>query len=231
MELKEIFYDEIYYYTNVFEDAKKIIDTFEELDSIPESYQIIEKWRPDHSERLRKNLYTFESDWNQYPDGPLKDKMRWLVDTILGDIEKVSKDFYKRKGFTSEPNYMDSLHICKYEYGGGIGFHFDAEVNGALLYTIAIYWNDDYTGGELGFQLANVSRKELESTPDSEKIIFKVKPEAGSVLIFPAGAPYFHSSFVLEEGLKYFTGSAIYVDGFNHTNPEHIEKYRIPQKD
>jgi cephalosporin-C deacetylase-like acetyl esterase len=43
MELKEVFYDNIYYYTNVFEDAKKIIDTFEELDSVPESYPIIEK--------------------------------------------------------------------------------------------------------------------------------------------------------------------------------------------
>jgi hypothetical protein len=65
--------------------------------------------------------------------------MRWLVDTVLGDIEKVSKDFYKRKGIDLEPNYMESLHICKYEDGGGIGFHFDAERNAALLYTLAIY--------------------------------------------------------------------------------------------
>jgi hypothetical protein len=43
MELKEILYDGIYYYTNVFEEANKILSTFEELDSIPESYSVIEK--------------------------------------------------------------------------------------------------------------------------------------------------------------------------------------------
>jgi len=229
MELKEVFYDNIYYYTNVFEDAKKIIDTFEELDSVPESYPIIEKWRPDHSERLRKNLYIFDHDWDNFPNGPLKDKMRWLVDTVLGDIEKVSKDFYKRKGIDLEPNYMESLHICKYEDGGGIGFHFDAERNAALLYTLAIYWNDDYEGGELAFQLVDAKRSELESIPNEEKIIFDVKPEAGSVLIFPAGSPYFHSSLKLLSGFKYFTGSAIYVDGFDHMNLEHIKKYTIPE--
>jgi hypothetical protein len=76
MELKEIFYDGIYYYTNVFEDAKKIISVFEELDSVPESYSVIEKWAPDHSERLRKNIYTINGELEEMPEGPLKEKLR-----------------------------------------------------------------------------------------------------------------------------------------------------------
>jgi hypothetical protein len=227
MELKEILYDGIYYYTNVFEEANKILSTFEELDSIPESYSVIEKWAPDNSERLRKNIYTINGELEKMPDGPLKEKLSWLINTILNDIKKVAKHFYEEKKLSNEPNVMESLHICKYEPGGGIGFHFDAEVNGALLYTIAIYWNNDYQGGELAFQLANVSRKELNNIPIENKIIFNIKPEAGSVLIFPATAPYFHSSLPLKEGFKYFTGSAIYVDGFDHMNLEHIERYRI----
>jgi hypothetical protein len=43
MELKEVFYNGVYYYTNVFEEADKIIATFEELDALPESYSVIEK--------------------------------------------------------------------------------------------------------------------------------------------------------------------------------------------
>jgi cephalosporin-C deacetylase-like acetyl esterase len=43
MELKEIIHNNIYYYTNVFEDAKKLTDIFEELDSMPETYPVIEK--------------------------------------------------------------------------------------------------------------------------------------------------------------------------------------------
>lgn len=227
MELKEVFYEDIYYYTNVFEDAEKILQLFEELDSVPESYSVIEKWSPDNSERLRKNLYTLNGELDQMSEGPVKEKIAWLINTILNGIKKVAQDFYQQIGLTIEPNIMDSLHICKYEPGGTIGFHFDAEVNGALLYTIAIYWNDGYEGGELSFKIANTTRKELPNTPDSEIIVLTVKPEAGSALVFPATAPYFHSSLPLKEGVKYFTGSAIYVDGFDHMNLEHIEKYKI----
>jgi len=228
MELKEVFYNGVYYYTNVFEEADKIIATFEELDALPESYSVIEKWTPDNSERLRKNIYTLSGELEQMPDGPLKDKVNWLIETILKDIKKVAKHFYQEKNITTEPNVMESLHLCKYEPGGSIGFHFDAEVNGALLYTIAIYWNDNYEGGELGFQLANATRQELDRMPEADKIRFAIKPEAGSVVVFPATAPYFHASLPLIKGFKYFTGSAIYVDGFDHMNLDHIEKYRIP---
>jgi hypothetical protein len=194
---------------------------------MPETYPVIEKWRKDNSDRLVKNLYLSEKEWNQIPDGAIKDKMRWLVKTIFTTIREVAANFYRDKGLTEEPNIAEILHICKYEKGGSIGFHFDAERNGALLYTIAIYWNDEYTGGELGFQVVDATRKTLFLIPDEEKDIFKIKPEANSVLIFPATAPYFHSSLQLESGFKYFTSAAIFVDGFDHMNPEHIEKYRL----
>jgi hypothetical protein len=153
--------------------------------------------------------------------------MKKVIDNMLEGINRVAEDFYKQKGFNKAPNVMPALHICKYEPGGGIGFHFDAERNGALLYTIAIYWNGGYTGGELGFQLANVKRSELEDMPDQEKVIFNIQPEKGCVIIFPATLPFFHASLELKEGLKYFTGSAIYVDGFDPFNREHEKKYTI----
>jgi cephalosporin-C deacetylase-like acetyl esterase len=43
MRLKEILYDEIYYYTDVFEDVDNIIATIEELDNFEESYAVISK--------------------------------------------------------------------------------------------------------------------------------------------------------------------------------------------
>jgi uncharacterized protein (DUF608 family) len=43
MKLKEIFYDEVYYYTDVFENAEEIISALEELDSFKESYPVIGK--------------------------------------------------------------------------------------------------------------------------------------------------------------------------------------------
>jgi hypothetical protein len=172
-----------------------------------------------------KHFSLMPEDWVQISDEHVKNKMQIIVDMMFEGINKVAKHFYEQKGLDNEPNIMPALHVCKYERGGGIGYHFDAERNGALLYTIAIYWNDEYVGGELGFQLADVKRSEIDDTPDEQKIIFKVKPEKGSVLIFPAQKPYFHASLELKEGIKYFTGSAIYVDGFDPLNYDHVKKY------
>jgi hypothetical protein len=43
MELKEIIQKDLYYYTNVFPNAKEILKAIEELDSDPRSYEVIEK--------------------------------------------------------------------------------------------------------------------------------------------------------------------------------------------
>jgi hypothetical protein len=43
MELKKRFHENVYYYTNVFEDAKKLIALVEEIDSDPRTYTAITK--------------------------------------------------------------------------------------------------------------------------------------------------------------------------------------------
>jgi hypothetical protein len=143
MKLKEILYDEVYYYTDVFEDVDNIISTIEELDSFNESYPIISQWKKDNSDRFVKHftspLSYLNDNFQQVPDGSIKDKMKMVISKMFEGIYRVAEDFYKQKGFDKIPNVMPALHICKYEPGGGIGFHFDAERNSALLYTVAIY--------------------------------------------------------------------------------------------
>jgi predicted 2-oxoglutarate/Fe(II)-dependent dioxygenase YbiX len=50
-----------------------------------------------------------------------------------------------------------------------------------------IYLNDDYEGGELRF-------------PEQDVMI---KPEAGSVIVFPSVEPFYHQSMPLKTGTKY----------------------------
>jgi predicted 2-oxoglutarate/Fe(II)-dependent dioxygenase YbiX len=47
-----------------------------------------------------------------------------------------------------------------------------------LLYTVIVYLNDDYDGGELYFKNFDI----------------KIKPKAGSIVIFPSVKPYIHES-------------------------------------
>jgi len=53
--------------------------------------------------------------------------------------------------------------------------------------SVVLYLNDDYVGGELFFREQGV----------------KIKPEAGSIVIFPSVEPYYHESLPVESGIKY----------------------------
>lgn len=55
-----------------------------------------------------------------------------------------------------------------------------------LSYSIVLYINDDYDGGELHFRKFDLS----------------VKPSAGSAIIFPSSAPYYHESIPTTRGDK-----------------------------
>lgn len=89
---------------------------------------------------------------------------------------------------------------------GGLRVHYDAEWESGMAMSIVIYINDDYNGGDLAF-------------PDHD---FKVKPKAGSLLIFPATDDYIHGveevldgpsryaipAFVYHRGQREYGGSA-----------------------
>ena len=53
--------------------------------------------------------------------------------------------------------------------------------------SVVAYLNDDYQGGELYFPNQNI----------------KIKPEPGSIVVFPSIAPYFHASLPIVSGVKY----------------------------
>ena len=84
--------------------------------------------------------------------------------------------------------------MCKWPVGGLQRPHADKEWNDGSpgeqnYYDIGsvVYLNDDYTGGELEFPNQNV----------------KIKPEAGSIIVFPSSVPYLHQSNEILSGEKY----------------------------
>ncbi len=64
-------------------------------------------------------------------------------------------------------------------------------------HTILVYYNDDFTGGELFFNTLNKT----------------IKPEAGSIIMFQSVDPLtLHSTYPITKGSKYFTFQ-LWVDG------------------
>ncbi len=99
------------------------------------------------------------------------------------------KDFlgYSRHTFEKDNEYF-SLHISKYVDGGGIGAHRDVNISEEDgNYTVIIYLNDEYDGGELGFPDLNI----------------EIKPKSGDMLVFPNS--YLHYAKESWNGAKYLT--------------------------
>ena len=211
MILKEKLHENVYYYTDVYSHPEQLLEFIESLDSESAVYPVIEKWRQDNSERLVKNIF----DWklNEIPE-EYRDSLQKVATIMQSGIEKVAKDFVRDKGLPLTPNVSKRLHFCKYQEGNRIRMHYDAQYNTASLYTLVVYWNNNYTGGEVAFEIG-----------ENKDIKFSVKPEPGSILVFPATEPYYHESIPLKTGYKYITSSIIYVEGFDENDGNQVQKY------
>jgi hypothetical protein len=79
-------------------------------------------------------------------------------------------------------------------------------------YTVTMYLNDDYDGGEIDFRIFNRRETEMrvvdgEMVPTTEgeeipKIVYK--PQAGDIIIFPSRVPFYHGVRRVSTGTKYF---------------------------
>jgi predicted 2-oxoglutarate/Fe(II)-dependent dioxygenase YbiX len=97
---------------------------------------------------------------------------------------------------TLKNNRMPAITVKKYFEGERLGLHPDIDpsnTDDVLYLTISFYYNDDYVGGELGFDGGA-----------------RVKPTPGSVVIFPS--KYFHESLTVSSGIKYVSNEVVKVD-------------------
>jgi hypothetical protein len=99
------------------------------------------------------------------------------------------------KGFSKEDIQYNGI---RYRDGGHLGTHKDQPVDHDIgLVNICLYLNDNYEGGELGFD-------HIDEIPD-------FKPKAGDVLVFPGH--FDHYGMRAWGGTKYVALVKMYVDG------------------
>jgi hypothetical protein len=134
---------------------------------------------------------------------------------IYGINETDSADFYIQPsvnlaeyepGFEMDQNHLEdgSPWVARHE-PIAMNYHTDFEIKKMcraednFLLTCNMYWNDDYEGGEIVFF--------------SSAGLLPYKPNAGEVLIFPSGSPYFpidgdcyfHCARTVTKKRKYFS--------------------------
>jgi Rps23 Pro-64 3,4-dihydroxylase Tpa1-like proline 4-hydroxylase len=117
---------------------------------------------------------------------------------INEDLRKINNKFYE-KIISGVSTYCSILNIeqeivdaeeyqlLKYSGGQHYGAHYDGGTGTARAISPILYLNDDYEGGEIEFVNFGI----------------KIKPKAGSLLIFPSSYAYRHIAHPVTSGTKY----------------------------
>lgn len=175
---------------------------------------------------ISKNQNSFISDWFEWKEfedrggrnyGFAKEIHGCIADNseagiyikeILSGIESACEIYTKEQSITHQRKWSKDFTILKYHEienqgeqkvpGGILGAHLDhPDPNNLQEHTILVYYNDNYSGGDLYFNELNIS----------------IKPEAGSILMFQSVDPLtLHSTLPITEGVKYFTFQ-LWIDG------------------
>jgi predicted 2-oxoglutarate/Fe(II)-dependent dioxygenase YbiX len=128
-------------------------------------------------------------------DPVIKANAEYIVNTLLGAMEACCREFMVQHKASSEE--LEELHngmynsgvyygIRRYNESESMGPHPDRVEEGKDTYTISVYLDEDYEGGELGIV--------------QEGVDALIKPKAGSMVVFPSG--YLHESKPLTRGRK-----------------------------
>lgn len=180
----------ICYFTNCIEDPKKLINTINEFNENKNSItRYLSKWSDWTASNSPKDIYgqNMFSSFSHLEDTNIDETSKYIISTIKNAFQSCAekyKDFYN---FEYPVNLDSEFGIKKYYVGQGLGSHADQyDGNMRLRYSMVLYLNDDYEGGELYFENHNIM----------------VKPEAGSLAIFPSSEPFLHASKDLISGAK-----------------------------
>lgn len=222
---KEILDPKVYYYTDTIPDFNLFITTLNELDNMEfDDKSLVNVWQKWTSSNDKNFIYgetkTFDIKAISNFEGVVGEKSKYIYDSVMTALYNVCKDYAESLGDFDEPKLFPIFNIKKYYTGMAMGAHFD-QLDGdkSLKYSLVMYLNDDYEGGEISFQLKdynggwNSEEGWTKQSPPidldydqaviNKTIDFGIKPKANSVIIFPSSAPYFHIAHIVKSGVKY----------------------------
>jgi len=230
----ETLYPEIIVFRNAIENPKEIIDLLESKANWEPWYdvgkQILINTRSSH----RFESFPTQEEWDRsQAEQADRTDPKGLEDLVLF----LENAFYEATSvyFKSYPPKLESwMHgssnILKYEgkkevtvEASGtpdltLPFHTDfyqanANVPGPQAeYTVTMYLNDDYIGGEIDYRIFDGSDKDFsiingDLVPkDDNKKVDKIqyRPQPGDIIIFPSRPPFYHGVKKVTEGTKRF---------------------------
>lgn len=193
----------IFYFKNVIDNPKEFINKIESTDFYCNEYTSVFKWSTWTSSTMKSEIYGLSKDGTFIPR-KLYDENDFEIYKIASTIKYIS-DFciasYSYMNNIRTPWLPNFFSIKKYNSGVDMGPHIDSNDPTDKKHPVVsgvMYLNDDYDGGELLFPNQSLS----------------IKPEAGSVILFPSHNPYIHHPQKILNGNKYMVPLFWYEEAF-----------------
>jgi len=185
---------EIFYYKNVIDNPDFLVTLIESTDEYLDENTSITKWKDWNSSDKSYEFGKQKFITNKIKDETNSDLV--LINKKISDaIHIASKDYADKKGINI--GSLTQISISKYYKDKEMGNHIDSYGDDRdPVLSVVLYLNDDYVGGELYFKNQNLT----------------IKPLAGSIVVFPSVAPYYHESRRIIVGTKYMSPGFWYKD-------------------
>jgi len=111
-----------------------------------------------------------------------------LVDDKCYNLVSLALQNYKEMfRIDQEIKNTEPYGLLRYSSGEHYGFHYDGGTGSKRSISVLIYLNDNYEGGEIEF-------------PNFK---LKIKPKAGTLILFPSNYAYGHIAHPVTSGTKY----------------------------
>lgn len=194
----EIPYKNVVYFPAVVPEIQNLIDTIENTNSIAvtpwETWFAYGQTDDPYGDIKFMQRKLIDSE----VDAGTQEQARYVLETLIEAMASCAKEYARIYDIDDEMlsfaehalRFPETKYgINKYFEGQYMGPHVDwNEFNSDITYTIVVYLNDDYQGGELYFV--------------DPEIDIKIKPKAGSIVMFPSTLPYLHQSCEITKGRK-----------------------------
>lgn len=188
MEIQQL-EDQIVYFTKAIKDPDALLNALDIANNDQSVYEVITPWvdwvSGDKDYIYGQRRFVMGSR-NQSRPG----NSEYIIETISEAMITTAAEYAKILNIQNvNINLGKDFVINKYATNEQMGLHVDwNEHNPDLEYSFVVYLNDDYVGGEIYWKNQNI----------------QIKPEAGSIVLFPSKEPYFHGVTKVTEGNKIF---------------------------
>jgi predicted 2-oxoglutarate/Fe(II)-dependent dioxygenase YbiX len=181
-------FDKISYYKNVIENPESLINLIESSDKHLTNSTSIPVWKEWIASGDDKYVFGYQKRFNNSIETDTDQEIQKINSILKKAIVESSEDYSKH--YSINIGSLMPLSISKYSTGKSMGPHVDDYNNGEdPNISVVLYLNDNYKGGEINFPNQNIT----------------IKPEAGSIVIFPSVDPYYHQSLPVISGIKYMS--------------------------